>query len=115
MRGPPPGIGVIGIGWIEKPMGIGTIFWITDSTLEAMTIELENVLYIPSIPKNLIFISQWTIERKDDCGILSRGNYSIFLWNNDASQKLVPHPFNCRIPILQAHEGGETEYDRFQE
>ena len=39
MRDPPPGIGVLGIGGIEKPMGIGTIiFKITDSTLEAKTI-----------------------------------------------------------------------------
>eukprot|EP00957_Ditylum_brightwellii_P131129 10001558-Ditylum_brightwellii.AAC.1 len=116
MRDPPPGIGVLGIGGIEKPMGFGTIiFQITDSTLEAKTIELENVLYIPSIPKSLISISQWSTERKDDCGILSKGNYSISLWNNDASQKLVPHPVNCRIPMLQAHEGGETEFDRLQE
>eukprot|EP00957_Ditylum_brightwellii_P079021 6010395-Ditylum_brightwellii.AAC.1 len=69
MRDPPPGIGVLGIGGIEKPMRIGTIiFQTTDSTLE------------------------WSTERKDDYGILSRGNYSIFLWNSYASQKLVPHP-----------------------
>eukprot|EP00957_Ditylum_brightwellii_P077277 5872867-Ditylum_brightwellii.AAC.1 len=75
MRDPPPGIGVLGIGWIEKPLGIGTIvFKITESTLEAKTIELENVLYMPSIPKNLISISQWSAERKDDCGILSRAH-----------------------------------------
>eukprot|EP00957_Ditylum_brightwellii_P119364 9106151-Ditylum_brightwellii.AAC.1 len=89
MRDPLPGIGVLGIGGIEKPMGIGAIiFQITDSTLEATTIELENVLYIPSIPNNIISISQWSTERKDDCGIMSWGSYSIFLWNNDASQKL---------------------------
>eukprot|EP00957_Ditylum_brightwellii_P127357 9711031-Ditylum_brightwellii.AAC.1 len=78
------------------------------------TIELDNVLCISSAPKNLISISQWSEERKDDRGILTRCNYSIFLWNNDESQKLVPHPINCRIPMLQAHEGGETEFDRFQ-
>eukprot|EP00957_Ditylum_brightwellii_P173840 13234450-Ditylum_brightwellii.AAC.1 len=45
MRDPPPGIGVLGIGGIEKPMTIGTIFFkITDSTLEAKTIELENAI-----------------------------------------------------------------------
>eukprot|EP00957_Ditylum_brightwellii_P027417 2072984-Ditylum_brightwellii.AAC.1 len=61
-------------------MGIRTIvFQITDITLEVKIIELENALYIPSGPMNLISISQWSAERKDDCGILSRGNYSIFL------------------------------------
>eukprot|EP00957_Ditylum_brightwellii_P171549 13060405-Ditylum_brightwellii.AAC.1 len=116
MRDPPPGIGVLGIGWIENPMGLETIFLkITDSTLEAKNIELENVLYIPSIPNNLISISQWSADRKDDSGILPRGSYSNFLWNNDASQKLVPHLVNCRIPMLQAHEGRETKYNRFQE
>eukprot|EP00957_Ditylum_brightwellii_P059212 4494003-Ditylum_brightwellii.AAC.2 len=45
MSDPPPGIGVLNIGGIEKPIGIGTIvFKITDSTLEAKTIELENAL-----------------------------------------------------------------------
>eukprot|EP00957_Ditylum_brightwellii_P083129 6320321-Ditylum_brightwellii.AAC.1 len=116
MRDPPPGIGVLGIGGIEKPMGIWTIiFQVTESTLEVKTIELDNILYIASIPNNLISISPWLTKRKDDCGILSRGSYSIFLWNNDASQKFVPHPVNCRIPMLQAHEGGETKYDRLQE
>eukprot|EP00957_Ditylum_brightwellii_P143357 10921340-Ditylum_brightwellii.AAC.1 len=44
MRDPPPGIGVLGIGGIEKPMGFGIIvFKITDSTLKAKTIELENI------------------------------------------------------------------------
>eukprot|EP00957_Ditylum_brightwellii_P180988 13788176-Ditylum_brightwellii.AAC.1 len=73
MRDPPPGIGLLDTGGIETPMGIGTVvFQITDSTLEVKTIELENVLYIPSISKNLISISQWSTKRKDDCGILSR-------------------------------------------
>eukprot|EP00957_Ditylum_brightwellii_P054458 4126087-Ditylum_brightwellii.AAC.1 len=116
MRDPSFGIGVLSIGGIEKPIGIGTIvFKITNIALEAKAIELQNFLYMPSIPKNLISISQWSAERKDDCGILSRGSYSIFLWSNDASQKLVPHPVNRRVPMLQAYEGGETEYDSFQE
>eukprot|EP00957_Ditylum_brightwellii_P060859 4620154-Ditylum_brightwellii.AAC.1 len=45
MRDPPPGIRVLGNGGIEKFMGIMTIVLkITYSTLEAKTIELENVL-----------------------------------------------------------------------
>eukprot|EP00957_Ditylum_brightwellii_P109182 8328467-Ditylum_brightwellii.AAC.1 len=59
MRDPPLDIGVLGIGGIEKPMGIGTVvFQITDSALVVKTIEMENVLYIPSNSKNLISISQ---------------------------------------------------------
>eukprot|EP00957_Ditylum_brightwellii_P021479 1620396-Ditylum_brightwellii.AAC.2 len=104
LREPPPGVGVIGIGGISKPSGLGTIvFTITDCKGSSHEIILENVLYVPEAPKNLILVTKWAEDRKDNCKILTRGTCSIFMWERDEFQKLVPHPVQCRIPMLQSH------------
>ena len=62
---------------------------------EHKEITLDNVIYLPESPNNLISISRWSRDRGDDCGILSRGEYSIFLWDNDKSQKLMEEGSSC--------------------
>eukprot|EP00957_Ditylum_brightwellii_P023258 1754905-Ditylum_brightwellii.AAC.1 len=37
------------------------------------------------------------------------------MWKKDEFQKLVPHPVQCRIPMLQAHEGDDGKYKAFYE
>ena len=55
--------------------GIGTIeFVIVDDNKEELKIRLENVIYLPQATKNLISISQWAKDKRDNCGVLSRGN-----------------------------------------
>eukprot|EP00957_Ditylum_brightwellii_P094593 7204765-Ditylum_brightwellii.AAC.2 len=79
MNAPPEGQGIFGVGDFRKPEGIRTVvFLITDSKGIEREIKLENGLYIPDAPKNLISISQWSRERKDNCGVFLRGTYSIF-------------------------------------
>eukprot|EP00957_Ditylum_brightwellii_P043223 3275593-Ditylum_brightwellii.AAC.3 len=110
----PEGIGILGIGGVKKPAGIGTIvFQIADSMGRDSTIELENVLYIPDAPNNLIFITQWSEERQDNCGILSRGTYSIFMWKKDALHKLISHPISCKIPMMPVNEVESNEMQEF--
>ena len=76
-----PNIRVKGVSGIATASGIGTTrFTITSKTGENKEITLENVIYLPESPKNLISISIWSRDRGDDCGILSRGESSIFLW-----------------------------------
>eukprot|EP00957_Ditylum_brightwellii_P202660 15331192-Ditylum_brightwellii.AAC.1 len=59
MREAPDGVGILVIGGVRKPEGIGTVvFQLTDSTGDVHQIELENVLYIPDAPRNLISITQ---------------------------------------------------------
>jgi hypothetical protein len=114
LREAPEGKCILGIGGVRMPAGIGTIvIQITNNKGETSVIELENVFYVPDVPKNLISISQWSKEYKDNCGILSRGTYSIFMWEQDANQKLVPHPVNCRIPMMQVNEGGPNPMEAF--
>eukprot|EP00957_Ditylum_brightwellii_P148378 11296463-Ditylum_brightwellii.AAC.1 len=80
------------------------IFQIKDSRGEIKCIELQNALYTPDAPKNLISISQWSEERRGNCGVLSRGVYSIFMCEKDTHQKLVPHPMSCRTLMMQIPE-----------
>eukprot|EP00957_Ditylum_brightwellii_P208433 15357415-Ditylum_brightwellii.AAC.1 len=106
MREAPDRVGILGVGGVRKPEGFRTVvFQLTDSMVGVHQIELENVLYIPDAPKNLMSIAQWSEERKDNCGILSQGTYSIFMWKEDAYQKLVLHPISCKIPMMQVNEG----------
>ena len=41
---------------------------IIDDSGERDKILLKNATYVPSFPKNLITISQWSKKREDDCG-----------------------------------------------
>ena len=73
------GVGVRGINGTSMAKEIGTIkFEMKDDDGKSHTITLENVLYLPEASKNLISISQWSEQKKDNCGIMSRGEYSLF-------------------------------------
>ena len=99
-------IGVKGVGGIAEAVGMGTIrFWIKDESGESEEITLHNVIYLPDCPKNLISITRWSEDRGDNCGIFSRGKYSIFLWNDDRSKKVIYHPPDCPIPLMSVNEG----------
>ena len=70
---------------------------ITDNDKKVHTINLENVIYLPSACKNLISISKWSDDKKDNCAIMSRANHSIFLWDHDSKSKLIEHPPTCKM------------------
>ena len=65
------------------------------------------MIYLPESPKNLISISRWSRDKEGDCGILSRGEYSIILWDNDESQKLIHHTYACSTSIMTVNEGDD--------
>eukprot|EP00957_Ditylum_brightwellii_P052223 3960347-Ditylum_brightwellii.AAC.1 len=72
MREAPNEVGILIIGGVRKPEGIGTVvFQLTDIMGDVYQVELENVLYIPDAPKNLILIAQWSEEKDNNCIILS--------------------------------------------
>ena len=102
-------IGVKGISGSAMAEGIGTIeFTIVDDNKEEHKIRLENVIYLPQAAKNLISISQWAKDKKDNCGVLSRGNCSIFLWNNDLNTKMIPHCPQCPIPMMEVNNSSDV-------
>ena len=68
------------------------------------TITLKNVIYLSSVSKNLISASQWSRDKQDDCGVLSREKYKIFMWEHDSLRKLIDHKSGCAIPLIRVNE-----------
>ena len=85
--------------------GIGTIqFTITDEDNVKHVIQLHDVIYLPESAKNLISTSKWADDKQDDCCVLSRGKYSVFLWDNDTKRKHITHSPDCPIPLMPVNE-----------
>ena len=106
-------VGVQGIAGRVVAKGIGTVvFTVTDDNGEKSTITLENVIHLPEASKNLISISQWSRDNQDNCGVMSRGSHSTFMWDNDNKTKRIPHNPSCSITIMQVNED-EDEYTNF--
>ena len=102
-------VGVTGVVGSIMASGIGTIqFTLLDSHNKRHVIKIDNVIYLPESAKNLISTSQWASDKKDDCGVLSRGTYSVFMWDHDKHQKYIPHAPSCPIPMMPVNETDET-------
>ena len=111
---PATNIGVKGINGLVRASGIGTIkLNISTSSDATETIVLPNVIYLPKASKNLISVTKWSENLKDDAGILSRGTYSIFLWNEENSTKLIHHPPRCKIPLMPVNESTQDAFSTF--
>ena len=52
------------------------------------------------------------MDKGDNCGIFSRGKYSIFFWDEDNKLKHIDHSPNCRIPLMLVNEG-EDQFEVF--
>ena len=102
-------IGVRGVNERTMAAGISTIpFTITDDENVKHTIVLHNVIYLPEAAKNLISTTKWSEDKQDDCGILSRGRCSIFMWNNNSKHKRINYPPNCNTPLMTVNENNEA-------
>ena len=81
------------VAGITIASGISTImFTITDDNGLKYKITLEDVIYLPESAKNLISTSKWASDKEDNCGVLSRGKFSVFMWDNDNKKKHIIHP-----------------------
>ena len=75
-------------------------------------ITLDNVIHLPEASKNLISISQWIRDNQDNCGVMSRGSHSTFMWDNDRKTKYIPHHPTCNILLMQVNED-KNEYTKY--
>ena len=106
---PAPTIGVTGVAGSLQASGIGTIkFILTDDQGLKHNIQLKNVIYLPESAKNLISTTQWSKDKADNCGVLSRGTFSTFMWDNDTKRKHIAHPPSCPIPLMPVNEDDEA-------
>ena len=105
---------VNGISGSSTAKGIGTIrFHIMDTKGHDHLITLDNVIYLPGAAKNLVSVSQWARDKQDNAGIMSRGTFSHFLWNNDEHQAIIDHPPDCPIPLMSVTTPGEDQFSAF--
>ena len=110
----PNDVHVNGISGSSMAKGIGTVrFHIMDTEGHDHLIVLDNVIYLPGAAKNLISISQWAKDKGDNAGIMSRGTFSYFMWNDDAHQTVIGHPPDCPIPLMSVTTPGENRFSAF--
>ena len=98
---PVDNIGIKGVSGRAQASGIGNIkFKLKDDDGKSHSINLNNIIYLPSAPKKLISISQWAEDKGDDCCVTSREHYSIFMWGSDRFKKTIIHSPHCKIPLM---------------
>ena len=49
-------------------------------------------------------MSQWASDRKDNCGITSRENHSVFMWGNNKLKKTIIHNPCCKISLMMRNK-----------
>ena len=54
-------------------------------------IRIDKVIYLPSAAKNLISVSQWSVDNQDDAGVISNQRFSIFNGGNEEYTKIIIH------------------------
>ena len=107
-------IKIIGIGNKTVAAGIGSIkITLTDEEGADHEKILRNIIYLPDTPKNLISIHRCGMDNKDNCEIFTCPDHSIFFWDHDASKKIIQHPSNCPISIMQVNKGDNNKLDSF--
>jgi hypothetical protein len=93
--------------------GIGTVsFSLKDDAGVTHNIDLQNVIFFPQAAQNLISVSQWSNDRKDNCSVTSRATDSTFTWGKDRYSKSIPHPPSVSIPLMRVNED-RTEFALF--
>ena len=102
---PAPKIGVKWISGSTMVSGIGTIKCVlTDDSGAKHTIQLDDVIYLPESAKKSISVSKWSEDKGDYCGVISRGMFSVFMWDNDVNTKHIDHPLDCKILLMLVNE-----------
>ena len=77
---------------------IGTVIWYwTDEKGELHTKKLNNVLYFPDSPVNIISATALNESIKGDEGtwVLTKSKYSIFTWYFGKYKNTIAHSENC--------------------
>ena len=89
---PTPKIGVKGVSGSTMASGTETIkFVLKDDNGTKQKVQLDDVTYLPESAKTLISVSKWSEDKGNDCGVVSRGRFSIFMWDNDDNTKRIEH------------------------
>jgi len=103
--------GVATIGGTDfKPAGIGTVEWTwTDDNGRRHTMRIENVLYFPQSPVNVLSVTAFASQLGDEEGtwIKTKMKYSQFTWDSERHSRRIEHSENC-LPELPINNGYGT-------
>ena len=106
---PAPKVGVKGVSGSTMTSGIGTIWFVlTDGEGIKYIIQLDNVIYLLESAKNLSSVYKWSDDKCDDCGVITRSRFSIFIWDQDTNTKYIYHPPDWIFSL--SHSMKETIY-----
>ncbi len=103
-------IGVDTAGGTVRPIGIGNIRikWTDDDGLAHQEV-IDDVLYFPKSPVNIIGVTKLGMQRNDPEGthILTKSQYSVFTWNFGAYTRTIHHHASG-LPELPINQGTST-------
>jgi hypothetical protein len=114
-------IGVVTIGGTDhKPTAFGTarVSWKDDAGV-THRYDLNNALYFPNSPVNIISITSLADQLSNDEGtyVTTKRKYSIFHWDGNKGKPTNHHSLPClqEISIYRGFEGFKSYYLRFRE
>ena len=86
--------------------GMGTTLWRwKDDSGQHHTIDVENVLYFPQSPVNILSITSLADQFNDDdgTGINTKRRKSHFYWNHNKHQRTITHPQSnfLELPFIE--------------
>ena len=87
--------------------GMGTVKWTwKDDTGKSHTFEIQEVLYFPQSPVNILSVTRLADQFNDDegTGIDTKQSKSRFYWGNNKFERTINHP-SSQLPELPINEG----------
>ena len=57
-------------------------------------------------------MSQWSVDKQDDDGVMFKQRFSIFNWSNEEYNNFIPHQPDYLIPLMVVNESEKT-FDTF--
>ena len=94
-------------GKLNQPDVIGTVKWTwKDDGGASHTKQLENTLYFPKSPINIMSVTELAkqFNDKEGTGIDTKMNHSLFYWKNNPFYRKIHHS-SSNLPTLAINEG----------
>ena len=94
-------------GKLNQPAGIGMMKWTwKDDGGAVHTEHLENTLYIPKSPINIMSVTELAkqFNYEEGTGINTKMNHSLFYWKNNQFYRKIHHS-SSNLPEIAINEG----------
>ena len=104
-------ISIQGVGGALQAAGYGTVkFRVTDDQGQLHDMVVNNVLYVPSAPANLLSPQSWSKKgKKLEAFELTSGDMTYLVWGSGKFKKSIVHHPMMKLPLLTVNEGFTEE------